>query len=118
MTLIYYIIIFLLVSISVYFIIRMYSEKFETSKTAGEYIENVEKKCNFCCIGQGAHDSCTSKDHSYCDQYIKYKITECERDGSGCRRTSDCFKQCFKQRQHDLDTPLEKDVLEFCRHEC
>ena len=82
--------------------------------TAGEYIDHIQNKCLTCCTGGPTPEG----DPSYCDQYIKYRITECEKDGSGCSRTTSCFSDCFNQRQKDISAPLDKDTLDFCRKEC
>ena len=85
-----------------------------TLPTAGEYIDHVQNKCMACCTGGPTPEG----DPSYCDQYIKYRITECERNGSGCSRTTSCFRDCFQERQKNISEPLDKDTLDFCRQQC
>lgn len=80
----------------------------------GDYIDSLQDKCMSCCSGNFTVEN----DPTYCNQYIKYKVTECENDGTGCQRTTDCFKDCFKKRQSDLGDRLTQDTLDFCRSTC
>lgn len=103
----------------------MYYPKFtaEQSKdseptSAGEYIDKVYSKCNFCCTGGLTEDQHEiknlEKDPKYCDDYMEYHITNCGIHTEECDRDITCLRDCFKTRRND-DT-ISKDDIDICRN--